>query len=320
MNKRTDTEVAQLLLNQLQHNYDSKVKAAQANPVDEIKTIVLDLSNEVTRESPKKISFPFKNMRVEEASDLDTFIRLIPESEDMGRGDILLGLRDDFNSEYGFSKCFLYWKAQPGKKVVLKFFTTSKVTSGRLVLDQQGLAETSLGFATAPMDGLTIKLFNDDINISSTRAFPMRSMNPPSLNVGTMNFGAANLGDLFVVPLGYTAEILGIELEIYQAPASGGDTMAVYATKEGTNYPLNVYDYQDGIASLGNITTTTPIGKYKYHVNSRPLQTPNKSIERDGSYADEGEMIAIAPNAFPILGKYGAMVMIRLKNKLSGGV
>ena len=211
-----NTKQAAQLFAQALSLYDAKVKSAQANAVDEIRILDLDLSEtKYTRENPLQVAFPFKSLRVEQATDLNTFVNLIPENADQGRGSVRLGLLDAFNTEFGMSKAYIFWTPQAGKKVRLIFFTTSNISNGRQVLDQNSAYTViKMGDAEAINDGFTV-LHYGQMGTDATMAKTRLPSGQKALNVSTFSNGEITLTDVgryqanvLKVPAGYEAEIL----------------------------------------------------------------------------------------------------------------
>lgn len=221
-----DTRKAQQLLNSLLSSYDAKIKASQANAVDEIRSMKIDLSKGRTRDNPLKISFPFKNVRIEEATDVSTWVRLIPENNDQGRADTILRLKDNFKSEFGFSCCYLYWDAQPNKEIVIKFFTTSEIENGSLLLDQNNANNTiTVGEASLENDELTvITSIQSSFLISNQMDYRFLTENHERYN----RRKPAQYGpdwNHFVVPQGYDLHISSGEFVIAEDIVNNGQAV-----------------------------------------------------------------------------------------------
>lgn len=226
----SDIRQAQMMVNQALSLFADKVKASQANAMDEIRSMKIDLSQGRTKDQALKVSFPFKNVRIEEASDVSTWIRLIPENNDQGRGDTILRLKDNFKSEFGFSCAYLYWDAQPNKEVVLKFYTTSTIENGSLLLDQNNALNTlNVGRVTIDNDELAVESDSIFVGLGGLPAISMQyfSINeihnryqqfPPSWGFGPK---------YFVVPKGYVLQILSWEIKVYTAPVMSSSSFDI---------------------------------------------------------------------------------------------
>lgn len=223
-----DTKQAQQIFNQALSLYESKVKSAQANPVDEIRPLVIDLSIARTRENALKVSFPFKSVQVEFANDLATYINLLPESDVAGRGSLRMGLLDIFETEYGMSCCYLWWEAQPKKSIKMNFFTTSKIQNGRLVLDSNSVTD-NIAFGNSQLQNDSLSIITLPYNASYDVAIqqsgidllePMRDCKGRYDKYFTGSMFTADFK--FQVPMGYQFEIYAVEVETKVANANSG--------------------------------------------------------------------------------------------------
>lgn len=229
-----DTALAQKMFEQMLSSYKDKIKASQANAGDEIREIVLDLSVARTRENALKVSFPFKSVFVEEASDNNVLIKMIPESDVAGRASINLRLLDAFNTEYGMSSCFLFWDEQPNKRMVLKFFTTSKIESNRMALDLNSTTD-QLNVGNVSVDRKNV--LSVGWSLTGTGVYAVTSLDKAGLysEIG-QNF--------YTVPEGYIAEILAIEG--YRSPINK-------AAAVNDNLTLYIQDLLDVYATTANL-------------------------------------------------------------------
>ena len=115
-------EEARAIVMQAQNVFDASIADQQRTSPKEIQSLPLDFSVARTRSNAMKVSFPFKSVLVEQATDLNTYIYLIPISNDSGNDPIRLGTKDIYKNEFGFRECYIYWDAQPSKTILLKFF------------------------------------------------------------------------------------------------------------------------------------------------------------------------------------------------------
>lgn len=205
-----DTKQAQQFFNQMLAGYDSKIKASQANPIEEIRNYIIDLSVARSKDNPLKVAFPFKSIMVEQASDLQTFINMIPENDSQGRGSIKLGLLDSFKTEFGMSCCYLFWDAQPRKSMKLNFFTTSEISNGRLVIDSQSVVNNvKAGVHTLQNDSLTVILGMSGGTSPTGRL---------SISYHSSDQNINSITDGYLVPVGYEAQVEGANFSIIQKP------------------------------------------------------------------------------------------------------
>lgn len=212
-------EQAKLIVQQAMSLFNASIQASQMNTAQAIQEVKLDLSVARDRANPLVISFPFKSLYVEDASDLNCFVRAIPESSDSGQGDVKLSLKDSITHEFGIRKLYLYWPAQSGKLMVLKVFTQAKVSSGQLLLNQNSIPSTMIfgGMASAPNDGFTVIAYGQ-LGSTVTGGLTRILNGSKGINISSFNTASFNITDIassrarmFVVPEGYEAEILAIK-------------------------------------------------------------------------------------------------------------
>lgn len=304
-----DTQKAQQLLNSLLSSYDAKVKASQANAVDEIRSFDLDLSKERTRDNPLKVSFPFKTILVEQATDLQTYVNVLPESADQGRGFVRMGLLDSFNTEFGMSNCYLFWNAQPNKKIRIVFFTTSNVSSGRLVIDQTSqISSLKCGHAETAYDGYSFITENLVQGFKScriiTNATGMLGVGTPfglsgssSYFNGAYTSNGSDYNNAFKVPKGYRLRFLSSEVEYRQALMGDYIDLTVGGVPEGftfdpfnTELPFNQQNFEFSYTP----TPQPPLNTVFNVIPSMSLFQSSSKLNPDPFFIDENQLIAFA--------------------------
>jgi hypothetical protein len=163
MTQKFTNEQIQMITDGLSRAFDANIAQAQSDTPREIQTLELDLSKARKRSDALKVSFPFTSLFIQEASSVDSKIRIIPNSNDDSQSDLTLQLKDNFSLPNGVSSAFLYWDEQPDTKMVLKFFVTAKFSSGQLILNQNSVVnEYKVG---------NLILQNDDLSIISRQKF-----------------------------------------------------------------------------------------------------------------------------------------------------
>lgn len=236
------------IVKQSMTTFTAAIQAAQMGSRQKVQGLTIDLSTERLKSNALKVSFPFKSLYVEQASDANCIVNVIPESQDDGVGGLQLSLKDSITDEFGFRCVYLYWPAQAGKSMVIKFFTTSNFTTGSLVQAAQSQLPTkSIGAGTAPLDGLTVSVyFNWDTTPTGADVFQVinqgfngSSEEDKSNQVVTVAGSA--YGSFWGVPTGYNARLIGAEMEIFTASGqtvglTGTQTLSVLGAKVGTNY------------------------------------------------------------------------------------
>lgn len=256
------------LLNQA---YNANIALQQQGSTQEVNEILLDLSVERPRHNALEISFPFISMHVDQASDANTQVNALLNTRDDFQKSITLTINDTVTIERGVRKVYLYWTAQASKSMLIKFFTTAKMDSGTLVLAQVSNPPLeSVGEASAPLDG-----FTQILTTSLVAAMPASStalLNVlDSQNDNTYNNGVFNcptsLGGHFQVPKGYTAEVVGGEMEVSTAIGSTAYEIA-----------LCEVDYNQTFANVAALASAgrgiCNISGANYAVTTTPLKRP----------------------------------------------
>lgn len=108
----------------------AKIFEGNTNSPQNIQKIVIDLSTARLETNPYKISFPFRSVYVESASDVLANIFVKPNTQDSVQSFFKLKANDSWASDDPISTAFLHWDAQPGKSLTLVFFTNSEFRSG----------------------------------------------------------------------------------------------------------------------------------------------------------------------------------------------
>lgn len=238
LNKLTGDE-AKSIVQSLATGFQATIQKQQTSSDKLISTLVLDLSVARTRTNPLKISFPFISVRVESATDIQSNCRIIPVSIDSYQDDTLLKLNDSLEFDNGISNVFITNAAQAGKQMVLKFYTTARVRSGSLVLDQNSSVNNlTIGESTLANDGFTYTMsliLNGIPSASGLVQTFVSAYNNNSLMNGNVSV-LFPLPNIFKVPMGYTAEITGAEIECGLAFASNIWGIDFNEVDDGSSY------------------------------------------------------------------------------------
>lgn len=298
LNKLTGDD-AKAIVRSMAEGFQATIQNQQSSTQKLISTVVLDLGIERTRTNPLKVSFPFVSLRVEEASDTLASCRVIPVTIDSYQDNTLLKLNDSLEFDNGISALFITNEVQAGKSMILKFYTTARVRSGSLVLANNSSPATfQIGDASAQNDGLT-----QLITTSLTGAIPaagatvlgnvLQSYNNSSgVNIGTVNVGGL-LGGHFKVPIGFSAEIMGVELNVSTAIASTAWAYDFLEVSDGAVF-ANVAALQaspSGVCNFGGINyaaTTVPLKRY---MNAGAANTNAISPFRGNRVFNSGKVI-----------------------------
>jgi len=310
-------EEARAIVTQAQNVFDASIADQQRTSPKEIQSLPLDLTVGRSRANALKLSFPFKSLFMEQATDINTFVYVIPISNDTGNDPIRMGLRDIYKNEFGFRECYIYWDAQSSKSVVLKFFVRSFLENGRLVLDQNSVGvNLNIGEGSSQNDGFTIIQTVFGNGLPSPGFLELRkllAMNDSAYNNGTYTIlGAPNTNN-FLVPQGYTAEVVGAELTVQTAIASTSWDLYLYAIPNNAVYAteLNIpvtasICYAQTYATTGLPLTNQPIKKI--------MQVDTANSGRKKRIFNSGEIIigVISNNQSGNTGVFAMNILIRL--------
>ena len=321
LSKMSDTEARATVMRAMEV-FSSSLQNQQRSSPKEIQELPLDLSTARTRSQAMQVSFPFKSLLVEQATDLNTYIYVLPIDNDTGNGALRMGLKDVYKNEFGFRECYIWWDAQANKSMILKFFVTSFVENGRLLLDQNSqYNDFRLGIANSPNDGFTI-LQKYSLSVVSTATNSGISIMPSPVaindntnNLGTVSVTGSPLGGFFVVPTGYTAEVVGARIDIQTTFGTSGFEIDILELTQGTNY-----DYID-FATSGVIASvvrgfTLAAGADKSALVELPFSN-SSAVPRTGFNKNiflEGKIIAVTTLNFSttITGSGELRLMIKL--------
>lgn len=211
------------LLNQA---FSANIALQQQGSTQEVGEQVIDLSIARTRENALEVSYPFISLRVEQATDGDAFCNCILNTRNDFQKSILLKLNDTLEVDRGIRKVYLHWDAQAGKSMVIKFFTTARVRSGSLVLNQKAQTIKTIGDVSAPLDGQFLELVFGIGNIPASSTF--FSLNNTFGNHGIFCTSTKKYYEettiretdtpayisCFRVPSGFQAEIVSAEFDV----------------------------------------------------------------------------------------------------------
>lgn len=224
------------IVKQSMTTFTAAIQAAQLGARQKIQQLTIDLSIGRDKGNALKISFPFASLYVEQASDTNCFVKAIPESVDDGMGEIQLSLKDTFTDEFGFRSLYLYWPVQPNKKMVIKFFTTSKFQTGSLIQAAQSqLPMLKVGHGQAPDDGFSVVCSTMFLTgaASTTQARGLEFFGDTSAN-GTHPQVS---GPGYKIPAGFQGRIIGVEMDNPLATAFAGSCLLkLGGANPNTNY------------------------------------------------------------------------------------
>lgn len=251
VNKLTGDE-AKAIVQSLATGFQATIQRQQVGTEKLISRLEVDLSVARTRANPLKISFPFISVRVEDATDVQASCRIIPVDIADYQDDTLLKLNDSLEFDNGISNVYIINAAQPNKKMVLKFFTTARVRSGSMIIDQTLQSSFTVGGADSANDGFTVILRSIHNTLGTNGTFDDQAyagftgVNDRSFDTGDIyDSGGSNPIKTFQVPMGYTAEIIGIEAIYKNAVGSAAYRQQWVGVPNGTFFnPSVIYSAQ----------------------------------------------------------------------------
>lgn len=312
---KMSTEEARAIVLQAQNVFDASIADQQRSSPKEIQSYPIDLSIERTRANAIKVSFPFKSLLVEQASDINTFVYVVPISNESGNDPLRMGLRDVYKSEFGFRECYIYWDAQPTKSVLLKFFVRSNIENGRLVLDQNSIGSSyNIGSANGQNDGFTVLLSSQLIVPASGAALQIRAdyINNSGFSNGSYqldSIGLFPLGSCFKVPKGYTGEVIGMEINCSVAITASAWQFDLIAVPDGSRYTVPTDILFNAPKICSSTFSSTPASATPYKVNKINVGT----LARQKCLIYENEIIVPACQLNGGTGGGGGIMMFMVR-------
>jgi hypothetical protein len=122
-------DVARLLNNANLIDEASAFQGATQKP-QEVYSITLNLATAALRSQAFKVSFPFRSVFVESASDPTANVNMLINDFSDDQAPFLLQQRDSFALPRRINNAYFFWSAQSGKTITLKFFLTGEFKSG----------------------------------------------------------------------------------------------------------------------------------------------------------------------------------------------
>lgn len=92
--------------------------------------MVIDLSVAKTILAPLEITYPFKSLFVEVASDVLAYVYVRPNTTEEQQGYFKLSQNSAWSVEHSIARSFFHWPAQAGKTMEIILFADSKFESG----------------------------------------------------------------------------------------------------------------------------------------------------------------------------------------------
>lgn len=310
MENKLSPSQAKAIVSAISEAFDAQITTGQQNPPNEINTLVLDLSVARDRSNAREISFPMTSIYIEDATDINTQVQIIPYAKDEIQQDVTMKKNDSFVFNNGVSKVFLTWPAQAGKKIVLKFFVSSKFTSGSLIIDQLSVpSNVEMGFGRSDLDGFTRQIkMRYEYGNGGMRI--INDIEDAQANNGAFTMGATPLTYIWKVPAGYYAELIGLQLKILTALTAGGEIYLGAIPNGGS-----VTDGSLGITNTIGFVFDSANVAGDYNVRTEVLNQPtSKGYIRRGLILNEGEIPVLLNGGGAIAaGTFTAYLLFRLK-------
>jgi hypothetical protein len=207
-------EQAQAVINALNQAFDATIQKAQSRPPLETSELILDLSVARPRNNPFPVSFPFTTIYIEETNNPLANIFFIANDNVSIEPATRLSLKDALRFPNGVRKAFLYWDAQPGRTIKIKFYVTAQIELGSTFLTNQSQTQNiNIGAATFALDGLTAVY-----SFAVGAAAPNTVFGAPSLVLHEASNNTLTpdgvSGNRWTVPKGFTARLVAAEMQL----------------------------------------------------------------------------------------------------------
>jgi hypothetical protein len=131
-------ELVAQILSQADELKRARVQNDIANRPFQVQRLVLDLSTVRLESDPLPISFPFRSIFVQDATDTNVSVNFRPTTTDSIQSYFGLKKNDSWNVETAISRGYLHWAAQAGKTITLVFFTDAEFKSGSQISVNSG--------------------------------------------------------------------------------------------------------------------------------------------------------------------------------------
>lgn len=139
MNKEIITpDIASAILSKLREAAQASIFEGNTQKPFAIQTLVIDLSVARDVANPFKVSFPFKSVYVQDATDNNVIIQMQPNTNDSFQSTLQLKKNDSLMLGDPIASAFLSWSAQSGKTITLQFFVNAEFRSGSQISVNSG--------------------------------------------------------------------------------------------------------------------------------------------------------------------------------------
>lgn len=139
----------------------------------QVQRLVLDLTSARLETDPLIISFPFRSIFVQDATDNGVSVNFRPTTTDSIQSYFGLKKNDSWNVDTAISRGYLHWSAQSGKTITLIFFTDAEfksgsqisVNSGGVAISEGSVADATTRVTLAATTAAAIAPANADRNV-----------------------------------------------------------------------------------------------------------------------------------------------------------
>ena len=190
------------------------IDLSQSNAPQLIRKVTLDLSEARTDGNPYKVSFAYKALYVQEATDSNTIIEWTAFNS--GNNDKMpLNKNGVLNFDLPVFKAGFTWEAQPNKTITLIFILNGSFRPGSLFTEVASAVEGNAITVSSPiLISAVTKIANEDLNRTVLRI---------NASMG-IEIGSNVSGPFF--PIG-TSIVLRNTGEVWARPVSGSSTIQI---------------------------------------------------------------------------------------------
>jgi hypothetical protein len=167
-------------LRPLDNLYQALIRRAELEKPKEIEVITLDLGTAQSKNSPRKVNFPFKSFRILSATDSNANVYFLPYGAAGDAGDVgaQFKVNGTFNSDVPLLEANFYWSEQTGKTMEIELYRNSTVTPGNFSTsisevyssftqqDNVTVANTATLIAAADSDRKVLTVYNNSTTVT----------------------------------------------------------------------------------------------------------------------------------------------------------
>lgn len=136
--EKLSPEVVDQILARADELKRARIQNDIANRPFQVQRLVLDLTTARLETDPLIISFPFRSIFVQDATDNGVIVNFRPTTTDSIQSYFGLKKNDSWNVDSAISRGYLHWSAQSGKTITIIFFTDAEFKSGSQISVNSG--------------------------------------------------------------------------------------------------------------------------------------------------------------------------------------